>query len=223
MSCVFRFDRFAPNTGADLSDDSNALCRSAALLTRLVENSADKTLVVCPHHLRPASFASWLQAHCDKAAADSASAPPSDAPRPSFSHHHDFYIVNFCFSEFHPASLSKNNFFHLIRRGIRCFFNRYPHPDSNRILTSTYPGVSDLLEDFCSTIDGMTHSRLLVMADDICFRPNASASLRTAAATSFCDFGKTLKYLYSETLIARLLILTTNPQPLQSTLLPLVL
>lgn len=97
------------------------------------------------------------------------------------------------------------------------------HPDSNRILTSIYPGVSDLLDDFCSTIDGMTHGRLLVMTDDVCFRPNASSSLRTAAAPSLFDFGRTLKYLYSEGLIARLFILTTNPQPLQSTLLPLVL
>ena len=84
------------------------------------------------------------------------------------------------------------------------------HPDSNRILTSIYPGVSDLLDDFCSTIDGMTHGRLLVMTDDVCFRQNASSSLRTAAAPSLFDF-------------ARLFILTTNPQPLQSTLLPLVL
>lgn len=97
------------------------------------------------------------------------------------------------------------------------------HPDSNRILTSIYPGVSDLLDDFCSTIDGMTHGRLLVMTDDVCFRQNASSSLRTAAAPSLFDFGRTLKYLYSEGLIARLFILTTNPQPLQSTLLPLVL
>lgn len=97
------------------------------------------------------------------------------------------------------------------------------HPDSNRILTSIYPGVSDLLDDFCSTIDGMTHGRLLVMTDDVCFCPNASSSLRTAAAPSLFDFGRTLKYLYSEGLIARLFILTTNPQPLQSILLPLVL